>query len=212
MNENELTLQVRNVAGHEITVTDPASYEVAAGFAKEIKAAKDRVKEFFAEPKQKAHEAHKSITAKERELLAPLEEAERLLKDKMGAYQLAERRRVEAEAERQRQEAEKLVTLAAEAEAAGETEVAAEAVALAALESAGVSYLPGKGGAPAGVRGVSSRQVWKFRVTDAEKVPRGFLIVNEAAIAGLARSFKDKPTMEIPGIEFYPEIVTSIRG
>ena len=212
MNENELSLEVRQTAGREIAVTDQASYELAAGFAKSLKEKQKQVKDFFAEPKQKAYEAHKSISAKERELLAPLEEAERLVKNKMGAFMLAEQKRIEAEEQRKREETERLTALAVEAEQAGDSELAAEATTLAALESVNVTYIPKSARDSSGrVAGISSRKAWKFRIVDEAKVPREWLTVNEAAIAGLARSFKDKPTMTIPGIEFFPEVITSIR-
>jgi len=75
----------------------------------------------------------------------------------------------------------------------------------AALQSVKVSCAPK-------AAGISSRKIWKFRIVDKTKVPAEFMIVNEAAISGFCRSFKDTATAEIPGIEFYSENVISARA
>jgi hypothetical protein len=60
------------------------------------------------------------------------------------------------------------------------------------------------------VAGISYRTDWKFRVVDAALVPEEFKIVNEKALASLAKSTKG--TKKVPGVEFYSEEVTVDRG
>lgn len=47
------------------------------------------------------------------------------------------------------------------------------------------------------------RQVWKFRVKDANAIPRDYLVIDEVKIGGVVRSTKG--TLAIPGIEIYSE-------
>lgn len=205
MNENELTLAVRRDAGTEIMVHNPATYAQAGEFLTALKTRIKQVRDFFAEPKKKAAEAHKSICAKEHELLDPLDAAERSLKLKMADYLAIEEKRRQAEEERRVTEARKLMEVAAEAESIGESELAAEAVVAAAMESASVTATPR-------AAGVSIRKIWRFRVVDTAQVPREWMVVNEAALAALAKGFGEVPALKIPGVEFYQDTVIAARA
>lgn len=204
--ERNLALEVRSIAATEIVIQDQASYEAAGKILVEIAARKKKVAAFFAEPKEKAHEAHKSICKKEKEMLAPLEDVERKVKRLMGEYFSAEQARIQAEKERQRIEAEKLMELAVESEEQGETELAHEAVVAAAVEAVKVTYMPK-------AQGTSTKMVWKFRVIDLDKVPDYLIIktVDENMLKGMMKGFGEKPSKDIPGIEFYREPQMSVR-
>lgn len=205
MNEQELSIEVKKAATTELAIIDQQSYEVAGVFLTTLKSKMKQVTEFFADSKKKASEAHKAICANESALLNPLKDAEMQIKQKMSKYLAAEEVKRRAEEERQAKEAEKMMALAAEATACGDDSMAEEATMEAALASIQVTYAPK-------AAGISSRKTWKFRIVDKAKVPAEFMIVNEAAISGFCRSFKDKPTIEIPGIEFYSENVISARA
>lgn len=205
MNEQELSLEVKKTATTELVVIDQHSFEVAGSFLTTLKSKMKQVTEFFADSKKKAAEAHKAICANESALLNPLKDAESQVKAKMSAYLAAEEAKRRAEEERQAKEAEKMMALAAEATACGDDNMAQEATMEAALASVKVAYAPK-------AAGISSRKTWKFEVLDRNKVPAEFLIVNEAAISGFCRSFKDAPTIEIPGIRFYSENTISARA
>ena len=200
MNVNELQIDVAKTAGTEIVVTDAATREVACEFLKAVKTQMKRVTDFWAEAKKKAAEAHKAVCAQEKALLDPLREVEIRVKAKIGAFDLAEKKRIEEEEERRRIYAAEAASLAVEAEAIGETELAKEAVAMAAIEAANVSIAPK-------TAGVSTRFEWKARVVDPGKVPRMFLIVDEKALAAYAKATKGK--CQVDGVEFY---VTPIVG
>lgn len=51
--------------------------------------------------------------------------------------------------------------------------------------------------------GVATQQTWKFRITDAELIPREYLVPDEKLIGQLARAMKEKA--KIPGVQFYAE-------
>lgn len=203
MNVNELQIAVAETAGTEIVVTDAATRETACEFLKAVMAQKKRVIDFWAEAKKKAAEAHKAICNQEKSMLDPLKDIESRVKAKIGAFDLAERKRLAEEEERRRVAAAEAAALAMEAEAAGETEIAAEAVAMAAMEAATVSYAPK-------TAGVSTRFEWRARVVDPMKVPRMFLVVDEKALAAYAKTTKGK--YPVDGVEFYEAPVVASRS
>lgn len=179
-------------------ITDNASNEAAAEFLKSIKGSQKQVKDFFAESKQKAAEAHKAICANENSMLKPLQESEALLKDKMSAFwQAQERIRIEAE-RKAAEEAEKINTAALEALENGDEEKAQRLAMESSMKAAEVQV-----SAPQKVSGISVREVWKWEVTDINAVPREYLVVNEQALNGIAKSAKD--SLKVPGIRFYAE-------
>jgi hypothetical protein len=57
------------------------------------------------------------------------------------------------------------------------------------------------------ISGIRARVNWRFRIVDAKKIPREFLVPDEAAIGRLVRQTKDKVTAEAacPGIECWAE-------
>ena len=60
------------------------------------------------------------------------------------------------------------------------------------------------------VEGISKlRKVWKFRVTDASKVPDQYKKVDEVRLGQVVRATKG--TMEIAGVEIYSEDTVSAR-
>ena len=55
------------------------------------------------------------------------------------------------------------------------------------------------------VKGVSTKKIWKYRITDVNLIPRECMIPNEVMLGELARTTKG--TIEISRIEFYEEKV-----
>ncbi|MBL7686227.1 MAG: hypothetical protein JNK65_09385, partial [Deltaproteobacteria bacterium] len=54
------------------------------------------------------------------------------------------------------------------------------------------------------VSGIASKTTWKFRIVNKKLIPREYLIPDEKAIGGIARSLGERAN--IPGVEFYPEM------
>lgn len=56
---------------------------------------------------------------------------------------------------------------------------------------------------------VAQKKVWKWKITDEQKVPREFLIIDEKRINMIARGYA-KDAIEIDGIEFFQETSVSV--
>lgn len=59
------------------------------------------------------------------------------------------------------------------------------------------------------VKGMSTRKVWKFEITDVSKVPAEYLMVDERKVGEVVRIQKGETT--IPGIRVYSEDVVAVR-
>lgn len=139
-------------------------------------------------------------------------EAERKAADERRAAEVqaeADRKKRQAEidalkasGEIKAREAEKL-RKQAEADALAAKEAAAAQEKLTAAAVAEVKVVP----SIPKVAGIKGRTNWKFKVVDAAKLPRHYLMPNEVAIGADVRNIKDKAAAEaaIPGIEVYSE-------
>ena len=201
--QEEFKQEVMATAKAEIVVIDQETYVAANDYIGKLQTIRKEVVARFKDPKSKAAEAHKAICELEKSFLAPVDEKIKLLKDSTTAWYAAEQQRKEAEAERQRKEAEQLVALAAEAESAGDEQTAAEAVFEAVMAKAEVSAMPK-------CTGTSMREVWTAVVTDENKVPREYLMVNMTALNALAKATKGK--INITGVKFEKTFVNATRS
>ena len=69
-----------------IIIETEADYGEAAEYGKRVKAQIKAVKDYWKPLKENAAKAHKEICAREKEMLAPLQEAESTLKGAMSSY------------------------------------------------------------------------------------------------------------------------------
>lgn len=193
-----------------LTVTSDEDYQIAAGFLLGIKARAADVTAYWKEPKATAAAAHKQICAKEKAMMAPLNQAETIVKGTMLTYtrKVEEaRRKAEAEArKRQQEEAERLLREAAEAEQSGDA-VSAETVLTMAQMVEEMAAPVISTSAPSAA-GISTRKVWKARIVNESAVPisiAGMMLrpVDETLLNKLA--INSKGTMSIPGVEMYQE-------
>lgn len=140
-----------------------------------------------------------------------LDAIEQTIKEHVGAWVVSERKRVAAEQakadEAARKERERLASQAAAAEAAGKMERAEQLQQRASTVVAPV--MQPKVSTAKGL-GMAVRMVWKSRVRDASKVPRQFLMVDEAKLAAYAGAMKD--SAEVEGVEFYQEAQVAGRS
>ena len=200
----------------ELVIKDNTSFEAAGNWLVDLKTYYKRVEEYWKPLKDSAYKAWKAVTAKERAILDPLSTAETTVKGKMAAYQMEQKAKAEAiraEAERlKREETERLLKKAQEKEAAGDAFGADITLAQAEVieSSAPVAEIQ-----HAKTQGISNRKVWKARITDEAKVPVSvagvvFRPVDESALNKFAKLTDGKTP--IPGVEFYQDIVMSVRG
>jgi hypothetical protein len=156
-----------------LPVTSPATYEQAAELLKAIKALRAEIANSCDPIIASTNKAHQAALHQKRELEAPLEEAEKILKRSLAAFVDAEeRKRREEEARRaaearERDEAAKLEEAAA-LEAAGEPEAATRV-----LEAPSVAPPPVVESTVPAVAGVSTREVWRGVVTDIVALCKG---------------------------------------
>ena len=210
MNGQEATIYEANASSllatmpqTDIVVCNQQSYERAGAMLQQIAKIKKGIQAEFAEPKKKAHEAHKALTALEKRFLDFASQGEAELRNKIEHYWQAEQARIAAEEERKRIESEKQMQIAANAEAAGDTETAEIATALAAMEESTVTAAPK-------AAGVSMREVWSAEIEDITKVPREYLIPDMNALNALAKAMKKESP--IPGVKFVKSISSSVRA
>jgi hypothetical protein len=90
-----------------LVVTSRAESAGAMDVLREIKARRKKIDETFDEHISSAHKAHKALVAKKKTFTDELDQAERIIKGKIGNFELAERKRADEEERIRREEAEK---------------------------------------------------------------------------------------------------------
>lgn len=220
-NETVLTNEISAVEENALraVVSDDASYEMAAEYVKEVKRTQKRVTDYWEPLRVDAKKSYDNVLARKKEMLSPLESAEKILRGKIDAYLKAkeeERRRREEEMRRlAREEMERKLEEAARAEAKGDAVGAEFAIIEAEImddvyqNSKPVEYTPPK------AKGVSVRKDWEITGIDPSKVPveiAGAVIrpVDEKLVLKLIRATKG--AIEIPGIRFEEKVATSYRA
>lgn len=197
-----------------IVITNNTEYESAVTILKSIKESKQRFIDFFAPAKKAAAAAHKAICANEKSCTDPCDKAESIIKGKMLDYSRrveAERRALEEEQRKAQQaEADKLLAEAAKAEEQGDTLQATVNMAMAEQMA---SIKPAVQVVAPKVSGVSTKKVWKVKITDEKSVPSyvsGVCIrpVDTKKLLDLRRL---NPNVEITGISFVQDSALSVR-
>ena len=217
--EKEIQQEVSlvEIRAKEMVISSDDEYKKAAEFGKQIKEKAKTVTDFFKPMKDSAYQAHRAICDREKMMLKPLQEAERILKKGMSAYyQEKERKRMELEEKMRREaeaERERKLNEAAALEERGKAEEA-EAVLLDAqvVESVAASATVVMNTPK--TKGVSNARDWELESIDHEKVPivfSGMVIrpVDEKAVMRLIRA--SKGTIQIPGIRYRETVKVSSR-
>lgn len=208
--EKSLSKQVTEIefqAG-AITIDSEEDYQNAATFGRLLKQRTAEVKEFWKPMKDAAHKAHAEICSKEKAMLQPLSNAEKILKQTMGTYV--------AEQERKRREAEEAARRAAQAEVDRKIQEAvdldaagdADGAELAMMEAEVMDDMSGSvsvAGTKPKAQGVSTSKDWEITGIDASEVPMNFAgveirPVDTAAVMRLIRA--SKGSIQIPGVTY----------
>jgi hypothetical protein len=202
-----------------IVIRNDADYQLAAQWLRDrCKAVLQRIGEVFDPIIAKAHEAHKEAVARKREVAAPVEEAERIVKASIAVY-LREREREQLEAQRLAEQAarrlaeEEALSRAAALESAGRV-VEAEEVISRPLPPPPIAAAP-----PPQASGVARRINYRAQVTDLRSLVRhvaqhpehaNLLLPNQPALNQLAKSLRGD--LAIPGVRVVAEDVISARA
>lgn len=216
-------------------IIDQLGLEAASAERTRIKQRYNEIEELRKNLKQPILEAARNVDDQFRGPLAELTNAVQVIDSAVKGY-LAEQERLRreeearlrelarAEEERLRREAaaeaaraEEMRRKAEEEKAAGnlataaKLEVRAEQALDRAEEKAAVHVpVPIVASAPAKVSGLSTREHWDFRITDPSKLPREYLIPNEAAIRSVVKGLKGQTN--IPGVEVFRDDVVAGRS
>lgn len=191
-----------------ITIDNEDDYKEAGQFGRLLKQRTAEVKDFWKPLKEAAHKAHAEICAREKAMLQPLSNAEKILKQTMGAYiseqerirreaEEAARRAAQAEAERRLQEA---IALEAQGKSAAADAAVEEAEIMDEMSNM-VSVVAEKPKA----EGVTTKKDWEIESIDSTKVPvlvAGVELrpVDTSAVMRLIRSTKGQ--VHIPGVVY----------
>lgn len=205
-----------------LKVTDNASFLEAGSMLKAVVDRLKQWKELVAPAKESAHDAHKRICAMEKTVADPLTAVETHLRRQISTYTTEQERirkveeaRLQEESRKQAEEAARIAAESAQIDAAVAAEQLGDVKSANQIISAPVQVAPVM--APPVVlqstvpkaAGVSTRAVWKFRVTDANKIPREFLIVDEVKLRKFAGAMQHQAKVE--GVEFYSEETVVVR-
>ena len=217
--EVELSKEVSAVetVARNLSILNAEDYQHAAAFGRLLKQKSAEVTEFFAPMKKAAHDAHKHICDREKAMLAPIANAEKLLKRTMGEYQMEQQRKQREEEERLRAlakaEEERLLAEAIKMEQLGEKEMSEEHFENAQfMANAARSISVPKETVKA--EGVSTSVDWEIESIDPSQVPVEFLNqilrpVDEKAVIRLIRAHKGN--VSIPGVKFKETAKLSFR-
>lgn len=192
------------------TVTTLEQFQFAGEELKNIKASMKSAEKMRKEATSPLDAAKKTIMDWFRPIEERYTQAESKIKTAMLAYQREEERKrqiAEAqarEAARKEQERinDKAMAAAERAQANYDHETADAIIAAVPI----VQPVPVPVTAPK-IQGISTRQVWRFRITDAKAVPDEYKTINETLLGSLARSTKG--AVKVTGVEFYSEDVMS---
>jgi hypothetical protein len=191
-----------------VEIVDQASYDTAAELARGAAALRRRIEEHFAPLKESAHRTHRLLCTSEKEMLDPVERAERTLKRRLAEWHQAQTRRQQEAEARARAEAQRLLDEQIEAEL-----VRAEAAGASAAECAAIIEQPRVAPEPVvpptyeRATGISA-PIYSYSAVcfdllllcaevAAGQQPVSLLLPNQVALNGMARSLKE--AFAVPG-------------
>lgn len=183
-----------------IKVKSVLTYKSAGEFAVACKEMEKTIGELYDPHVANAHKTHKDLTTARKRLLDPLVEARRIVEQSMSAWDQAQRQLAQAKADEDaRKEREQEI---ADAKKSRDKELVKELQAAPLVTETVTRVVPK-------IEGVSSKAVVSFKVVDEKKVPRQFLMVNEAAIKAYIKLHGMNAV--ITGVEVFEETKTQIR-
>ena len=217
---NEVTAMVSTTSS--VSISNDAGYKYAGELLKQVKAMQKRIVDYWEPLRVSAKKSYDAVLARKKQMLDPVDKAEKALKAEMGRYTLEQQRKAEEERRRAEEEQRRLIreemerklaeaaSLEAQGNAQGADMAMAEAEVLDQIEVVQSVVEPEK----PKVQGVSSQRSWSIRVSDESAVPVsivGVVIrpVDEAAILRLVKATKGK--IEIPGVEIKEEVITRVK-
>lgn len=201
-----------------VAVDSDEDFAIAGDLTRQVKQMQKQVTDYWEPMRKSAYEAYTAVNQHKKQMLEPLESAEKILKDKMGAYTKKQERirKQQEEAMRKAAEAEmnRKLDEAAEAEANGDAAGAEFAMAEAEVLD-GAVVTRGIRAKPPKTKGVSHTKTWRITKIDNEKVPVSFAgmelrPVDERLVLQLIKT--SKGTIAIPGVTYEEDVIISVRS
>lgn len=209
-----------SVVEHNANITVVESdedYANAAELTAEIKRMQKKVNDYWEPMRQSSYAAYQNVMSHKKEMVGPLEAAEKTLKKKMGDYTLKKERERKAREEEMRRlaqkEVDKKLSEAAEAELRGDVNAMEMAMAEAEVMD-NVTVAGGIQSQAPKAKGVSQSKTWKITNIDSSKVPVNFngmelRPVDEKLVLQLIKA--SKGSIVIPGVTYESDVVISVR-
>lgn len=203
------------VKAQSFKINTAEQYQNSMELLKRIKSVSSKLEAERAAQKKPILDAGRDVDSLYKAETDKLLRAEKVLKDAALAFQREERRKTEelqaklrAEAEEKaRKDRERLAARAAKAEEKGHVEKADE---LREQANNITPFVPIVQATEVRAKGVSSREVWKYRITDIHALPREYMIPNDAMLSAFARSTRGQ--IPVAGVEFYTEEVLAVSS
>ncbi len=199
-----------------VVIASDSDFAAAGEMTRQVKDMQKQVTEYWEPMRKSTYDAYTAVNQHKKDMLDPLAKAERILKQKMGAYSKEQERiRREQEEARRRaaqEEFDRKLDEAAEAEANGDA-LGAE-MAMAEAEVAEGIVVGGVQPKAPKVKGVTQTKTWKITGIDHEKVPVNFAgmelrPVDEKLVLQLIKTSKGK--IVIPGVTYEEDVIIGIR-
>lgn len=204
-----------------IEITDQQTYDEASTFLADIARLKKKIVDHHKPIKEATNAAHRAAVAAEKELLAPISEAEKIIKAAIGEW-TREQQAIEAARQKrlrelqQKADEDARLALAAQAEDAGACEETVDEILNTQIVRPVVAVgKPVYRKAP----GVSTQQRWKAEVVDIRLLCRAIadgkasselVQPNMTALNGMARAMRQ--TFSVPGCQAITETSVAIRS
>jgi hypothetical protein len=187
-----------------IQIKTPGDFRDAGELQVLIKQRIKQVVEFCADSIELAHKAHKAALAQEKAMLEPYEQAKAILDPQIKAHlRNEEKKRFELEAQireaNRRQQEEERLRQAVALEQAGRKDEA-EVALIQPIFTPPVILAK----AVPKVEGMSSRKVWKFKISNEALLPREFLVPDTVKIGQVVRAMKG--VTNIAGVEVFEDL------
>lgn len=198
----------------EFAITSAEERQSACEMLEGVIELKQEITAHYEPMREKAWATYQEILKRKKEKLTPVEAVELTLRAKIGQFDQAERKRLQAEEEERRRKAFEEEKRKKEEEAARAREQGKEILAQA-IESAPVVPPPvvvPRESKPAPTMSggtVSSREEWDFRITNESLLPREYLMPDEKAIRAVVKARKG--STQIPGVEAFPVADVTVR-
>ena len=218
--EKSLDTQVSQVElrVQALSVDSEVAYGMAGELLKQVKQMQKTITAYWEPMRVSAKQNYDVVLAKKKEMLDPMNSAEKVLKKKMGTYTLEQERKARELEEKRRREAEEAAARkleeAVQLESNGDAGGAEFAMVEAEMYDSYAETVTVKPETPT-VTGVSTRKTWKIKSLDPSKVPVFFngvelRPVDEKAVLRLVKASKGQ--INIPGVEIEEDVVLSARA